>query len=51
LTPDANAAAKEDDFDFESSPPKNAHQAAKKTPVSYPESRRSGVALHAAGAD
>jgi len=51
LTPDANAAAKEDDHDFELKPPKNAHQAVKKTPMSYPESRRSGVPLSAAGAD
>ena len=29
LTPDANAAAKEDDPNFEPSPPKNAHQAVK----------------------
>jgi len=51
LTPDANAAAKEDDPDFEVSSPKNAHQAPKKTPVSVPESRRSHVPLSAAGAD
>jgi len=48
---DANAAAKEDDPDFELKPPKNAHQAPKKTPVSYPESRRSHVPLSAAGAE
>jgi len=48
---EANAAAKEDDPDFEPFPPKNAHQASKKTPVSYPESRRSHVPLSAAGAE
>jgi len=48
---EATAAAKEDDPDFELKPPKNAHQAVKKTPVSYPKSRRSHVPLSAAGAD
>ena len=51
LTPDANEAAKEESSDLEPSPPKNAHQAVKKTPVSYSEGHRSRVPLSAAGAD
>jgi len=46
-----NAAAKEEDPDFELKPPKNAHQAPKKTPSSYPQGRRNAVPLSAAGAD
>ncbi len=51
LTSDANTAAKEEDPDFELTPPKNAHQGSKKTPSSYSRGRRSGVPLSAAGAD